>query len=303
MKRIFTTLVLVIAALGAQAQLLYQITGKGLQQPSYIIGTYHLAQASFADSIPGLPQALEQCQQVYGELVMDDMTSPDNIARLQQAMMLPEGTTIQQLLSSDEMDRLNAYMRGLMGMDMTNPLIAEQLGKMRPSTLSTQFALLTFMKKHGTIITDLSNQFDQYFQRYAREHAKEVGGLETLDFQIKVLYQGQTLERQKELLMCQIDNAQFMDEMAEDIIKAFYSQDLDAIEQAMDKKLDSSCDSTPEENAQLITDRNADWLTKMPSIMADKPTFFAVGAAHLAGDDGVLSLLRKAGYTVSAVTK
>ena len=41
----------------------------------------------------------------------------------------------------------------------------------------------------------------------------------------------------------------------------------------------------------------------MPSIMADKPTFFAVGAAHLAGDDGVLSLLRKAGYTVSAVTK
>ena len=184
-----------------------------------------------------------------------------------------------------------------------DPLIAQQLGNMRPSTLSTQFALLTFMKKHGTIITDLSNQFDQYFQRYAREHAKEVGGLETLDFQIKVLYQGQTLERQKELLMCQVDNAQFMDEMAEDIIKAFYSQDLDAIEQAMDRKLDSSCDSTPEENAQLITDRNADWLTKMPSIMADKPTFFAVGAAHLAGDDGVLSLLRKAGYTVSAVTK
>ena len=300
MKKIFTTLVLVIAALGAQAQLLYQITGKGLQQPSYIIGTYHLAEASFADSIPGL-QALEQCQQVYGELVMDDMTSPDNIARLQQAMMLPEGTTIQQLLSSDEMDRLNAYMRGLMGMDMTNPLIAQQLGNMRPSTLSTQFALLTFMKKHGTIITDLSNQFDQYFQRYAREHAKEVGGLETLDFQIKVLYQGQTLERQKELLMCQVDNADLYDEMTDAIIRAFYAQDIDAIKEAMDITLNNRCDSTPEEEDVMINNRNANWVEKMPALMMLRPTLFAVGAGHLPGDKGVLNLLRQAGYTVEGV--
>lgn len=303
MKKLFTTIALAVTALGTQAQLLYQISGKGLQQPSYIVGTYHLAEASFADSIPGIKKALDQCQQVYGEVVMSDMTSPDIIVRIQQAMMLPEGTTIQQLLTSDEMDRLNAYMKNLMGMDMTNPLIAQQLGKMLPSTLSTQFTLLNFMKKHGKMITDFSNQLDEYFQRYAREHAKAVGGFETIDFQMNMLYKAQSLERQKELLMCQIDNAQFMDEMAEDIIKAFYRQDLDAIGQALDKKMNNACDNTPEENAQLITDRNADWLTKMPSIMADKPTFFAVGAAHLVGDDGVLNLLRQAGYTVSPVTQ
>ena len=221
MKKIFTTLVLVIAALGAQAQLLYQITGKGLQQPSYIIGTYHLAQASFADSIPGLPQALEQCQQVYGELVMDDMTSPDNIARLQQAMMLPEGTTIQQLLSSDEMDRLNAYMRGLMGMDMTNPLVAQQMNSMTPMALSTTLTMMSFAKKSKSL--DMMNLLDSYFQKEALAKGKSVGGLETMSHQIKVLYEGKSLDRQKEILMCQVDNADFMEKMEDGIFNAYFA--------------------------------------------------------------------------------
>ena len=299
MKKIIVTISLALATIGAQAQLLYKITGNGLQQPSYIVGTYHLAEASFVDSIPGIRQALDQCQQVYGELDMSDMTSAENIARVQKAMMLPDSMTIQQLLSEEEMKRLNAYMKDLMGMDMSNPLIAQQLGKMTPSALNTQFTLLTFIKKRGMF--DMQNQFDEYFQKYAREQGKGVGGLETLDFQIKTLYEGQSLERQKELLMCQIDNAAFMDKMAEEITAAFYRQDIEGIKNAMDAKLDSSCDNSPEEDAQLIGGRNADWLTKMPAIMADRSTLFAVGAGHLPGDDGVLHLLRQAGYTVEGM--
>jgi len=148
---------------------------------------------------------------------------------------------------------------------------------------------------------DMQNLFDEYFQRYARERGKAVSGLETIDFQIKTLYMGQTLERQKELLMCQVDNAAFFDDMTSQIVDAFYRQDLKALEEAMDQKLNSSCDSSPEEDAKLVSDRNADWLTKMPALMAGRPTFFAVGAGHLTGDDGVLALLRKAGYSVEAV--
>ena len=57
----------------------------------------------------------------------------------------------------------------------------------------------------------------------------------------------------------------------------------------------------PEELAQLIDNRNADWAKKMPAIMAAKPTFFVVGAGHLPGAKGVLQLLKDAGYTVEAV--
>jgi uncharacterized protein YbaP (TraB family) len=152
-----------------------------------------------------------------------------------------------------------------------------------------------------TINVNPNNLLDDYFQKEALAQGKGVGGLETIEFQIRVLFKGMTLERQKEGLMCLIDNADFMDEMGEKVRRAYYSKDIIALKEAMDAKLHNSCDSTPEEEAQVIDNRNADWATKMPAIMSQKPTLFAVGAGHLPGPKGVLSLLRNAGYQVEAV--
>ena len=291
---------LLMAAVTLKAQLLYKISGKGLTEPSYIVGTYHLAPASFVDSIPGIRQAMDNCQQVYGELAMDKMLDADSVAIMQKALLLPDGMTIDKLLSADEMGRLNAYMKEVMGMDMNHPLVGQQMNKMSPVALSTTLTMLSFAKKSPT--TDLQNLLDQYFQKEALAQGKIVGGLETMAFQTQVLYSGKSLERQKELLMCLVDNAKFMGEMVNGVIKAFFAQDLEAIKTAIDMKLNNSCDSTPEEDAELIDNRNANWLTKMPGIMASKPTLFAVGAGHLPGEKGVLNLLRQAGYTVEPVS-
>lgn len=51
----------------------------------------------------------------------------------------------------------------------------------------------------------------------------------------------------------------------------------------------------------LLVKRNNNWVKKMPKIMTEKPTFFAVGAAHLLGDYGVLDLLRTEGYIVTPI--
>ena len=301
MRRILFATMLVLASIGTQAQLLFKISGHGLTSPSYIVGTYHLASVSFVDSIPGIRQAMADTQQTYGELVMSEMFSADSLAIMQQAMMLPNGMTLDKLLTADEMSRLNAYMKSVLGMDLTNPLLSQQMGNLTPQALSTTLSLLSYMKKSGQF--DPQNSFDDYFQKEARANGKGVGGLETLAFQIETLYKGATMERQKEQLMCLVDNAAFMDEMAGSVISAFYAQNIDAIKAAMDVKLHNSCDSSPEEEDGLIYNRNADWITKMPALMAQKPTLFAVGAAHLPGEKGVLNLLRKAGYTVEGVVK
>jgi len=295
-RKFFFSVLLVFVTLTANAQLLYKISGKGLAFPSYIVGTYHLAPSSFADSIPGIRQAMADCQQTYGELVMNQMMTADSVALLQQAMMLPDGMTIDKLLTADEMTRLNAYLKEMIGMDMTNPLLNQQMGKMSPGALNTTLSMLSFMKKEGTV--DPSNLIDDYFQKEALAQGKGVGGLETVGFQINVLFKVQTLERQKELLMCLVDNAEFMDEMVDKVRRAYYSQKLEVIKEAMDQKLRNSCDQTPEEDDLLINNRNADWVTKMPAIMSQKPTLFAVGAAHLPGPKGVLNLLRETGYVV-----
>lgn len=300
MKKIMMiALLMVVAFTGAKAQLLYKISGKDLKQPSYIVGTYHLAPVSFVDSIPGLRAAMTETQQVCGELDMSDMMSPDNIQKMMKAMMLPEGKTLKDYLTVEEMDKLNQLMKSLIGMDLTNPILEQQMGKMTPSAINTQLAVLMYMKH--TPGFDPTNLFDGYFQKAAKEANKPVVGLETMDFQIKTLYQGKSLERQKTMLMCMVNNTAYHEQNLIALTRAFFAKDLAKMWEITKEKENNSCDSTPEEDAQLIDNRNIDWLTKLPAIMADKSTLIAVGAGHLPGDKGVLSLLRQAGYTVEAV--
>jgi uncharacterized protein YbaP (TraB family) len=51
----------------------------------------------------------------------------------------------------------------------------------------------------------------------------------------------------------------------------------------------------------LLTERNKNWIPLIAEEMKRQPTFFAVGAGHLAGKQGVIHLLRKSGLKVSAV--
>ena len=300
MKRLFMTFAFaVMTVAGMQAQLLYKISGNGLTKPSYIIGTYHLAPVSFADSIPGLKEAMAATEQVYGELDMTDLTSAENLQKMQTAMMLPEGTTLSKLLTAEEMARLNVVLKELMGVDMTNQMVAQQLDGLSPQALQTQLSLLIYMKKHDGFNPQAT--FDGYFQQVAQQQGKGVGGLETADFQVSVLFKGQSLERQKELLMCLVDNKEHTELMAEQLVEAFFKQDLVGVKAVIDEKEQTKCDSTPEEEDALIYNRNANWAKLMPQIMADKATFFAVGAGHLPGEKGVLQLLKNAGYMIEGV--
>ena len=300
MKKMFLTLLLtVMATAGMNAQLLYKISGKGLRKPSYIIGTYHLAPVSFVDSIPGLRSALAESEQVYGEIETADMTSPENIAKMQQAMMLPEGKTLTELLTPEQMQKLNATMKELLGVDMSNPMVAQQMNKMLPQALVTQLTVIMYLKKHSGF--NPTQSFDDYFQQQAAAQGKPVGGFETMDFQLQALFGSIPIERQIELLMCFLNNREWEESQVDNIVEAFFAQDLNRIEAAMDEKQDNSCDATDEENELLIYGRNATWLKKMPEIMQQKSTFFAVGAAHLVGERGVLAGLRNAGYLVEGI--
>lgn len=292
-------LLLLMAAVTMQAQLLWKISGNGLQKPSYIIGTYHLAPVSFTDSITGLKAALDASEQVYGEIIMADMTSPENMQKMQAAMMLPDGQTLDKLFTADEMTRINALVKSVLGVDMTNPMVAQQLGKLTPYALQVQLGVLIYLKKHPGF--NPNEGFDSYFQKEAAAKGKGVGGLETFDFQINTLYKSATMERQKQLLLCMADNLEFTEEQTENVVKAFFTQDLDGIEKAMDAKLNNTCDGTPEEKETLIYSRNDNWMKQMPEIMKQKGTFFAVGAGHLPGERGLLAQLKKAGYTVEGI--
>lgn len=283
---------------GVNAQLLYKISGNGLEKPSYIVGTYHLAPGNFADSIPGLKDAFASCKQIYGELDMQDALSEVNRDKLEKAQFLPEGTTLSSLLTKEQMDRVNALMRETIGADMTNPMLAAQFDKMTPMALSTTLTVFAFIKKSPNF--NPMNLLDSHLQLLAQKQGMVIKGLETVDFQVEVLY-GSSLEKQVEELMCVVDNFDDVVEMAEFVTAAYFSQDLDQLLDVTNEEGEGPCASSPESNDNLIYNRNANWVKAMPDIMQQAPTFFAVGAAHLCGDRGVLRLLEQAGYKIEGV--
>ena len=299
MKKLIILFFTVLMSVTANAQLLYRITGNGVVKPSFLLGTYHLAPSTFADSIPGFRQAFQSSDQVCGELDMELMQSPSEMMKLQAAMMMPEGKTIQDLLTKEELQELNAFMTDILGVNLENPLMGAQLGKMNPAALTTQFSVAMYLKKNQ--IQNINDYIDTYVQKIAKEQGKKVIGFETVDDQIKALFLSQTLERQKQLMMCMVRNKDYQIQLSDDLVKAYFTQNLDQIYEVTDMKLNDECDSTPEEEAALIYDRNENWVKSMPGIMKSTPTFFAVGAAHLVGEKGLLNLLRNNGYQVDPV--
>ena len=282
----------------SQAQLLYSISGKGLESPSYIVGTYHLAPASFADSIPGMRQAIEQTNQVCGELDMMDAFKPENAARLMQSQMLPEGVTLTSLLTDDQLTRLNALLLEVIGTNLEDEAYAAQINKLKPVALSTTLSLAAYMKKVQSF--NPMELLDNYFQMLALQSGKSVKGFETVDFQMSVLY-GAELQKQVDDLMCTVDHFEDAADLVDRITEAYFSQNLQQLESILEEEMQGECAATPEEEAALLDNRNHNWVDIMPDMMAEQPTLFVVGAGHLCGEQGVLKLLEGAGYTVEGV--
>ena len=69
-KTFFTVAVAIVCAVAAQAQVFYKVSGNGLQKPSYIFGTHHLAPLSMLDSIPSAKAALDETERAVGEVDM-----------------------------------------------------------------------------------------------------------------------------------------------------------------------------------------------------------------------------------------
>ena len=300
MKKVILLAVALIVgfATNIQAQILYRISGKGLESPSYIVGTYHLAPSSFADSIIGMSKAIAETNQVCGELDMMDAFKPENAARMLKAQMLPEGETLSSLFTAEQLQRLNALLLEVMGSNLEDEAFAAQIEKMTPVALSTNLTLIAFMKETPSF--NPMELIDNHFQTLALQNGKAVKGFETVDFQMEILFET-PLDKQASDLMCTVDNFEEGQRIAKSIITAYFTQNLQQIEEVLEEESEMNCGTSEEDEEKLIYNRNRNWVDMMPEMMAEQPTLFAVGAAHLCGEKGVLKLLEEAGYTVEGV--
>lgn len=277
---------------GNTGSLLWRISGNGLEQPSYLFGTHHLVPVSFLDSVSGVKDAFENTAQTVGELDMSDM------AQMQMQIMgestMPAGVAYDSLLSPEEVALLDSTLARLMGVGLG------QLGTLKPALLSNLISVTLYQKYYPSLSSGTS--LDQYFQEEALKRARPVIGLETTEDQIEVLLNSQTLERQAELLICMVKHPELLKEQMDELQAAYHAQDIQALLELYEKEMpDDPCPGTEEEKNRLNKGRNEKWLKKLPQIMAEKPSFIAVGCLHLPGEEGLIKGLREMGYTVEAV--
>ena len=293
MKKIFALLMFFCITLGVNAQLLWKVSGNGLDKPSYIFGTHHVAPLSMKDSIAGMTEAMNGTSQVYGELVMEDMMKPEMLMKMQQAMMLPTDTTLKSLFTQAQYDSIASVVKENIGMELA------MFDKLKPAALNAQLAVVLSVKALKGY--NPQEQLDTWFQTQAKQAGKKVGGLETMESQINILYNSQSLKRQAQQLYCSATHIDYGINMTRRLAEAYLNQDLDKLLEITEEKMGNACDSTPEEEEALIYGRNANWAKQMPGIMKQASTLFVVGAGHLPGEQGVLKLLEKQGYTVEAM--
>lgn len=237
MKKTLVLVMLLCIALGAQAQLLWKISGNGLDRPSYVMGTHHLAPLSIKDSIAGMKQAMDETQQVYGELIMENAMKPDMLMKMQQAMMLPADTTLKSLFEPAEYDSIASVVKTYIGMDLA------LFDRLKPAALTTQLSVALAAKSVKGF--NPQEQLDTWFQAQAKQAGKKVGGLESMEQQIDVLYRSQSLQRQAHLLYCAATTIDYAILQAQRMTEAYMNQDLDTLLEIMEEKQNDSCDSTP----------------------------------------------------------
>ena len=80
------------------------------------------------------------------------------------------------------------------------------------------------------------------------------------------------------------------------LVAVYKTQDVDSM-----YRVTNQAPELMEAENELLVKRNSKWIPVMKNSMQQSSCFFAVGAAHLGGDIGVISLLRKQGYTVKPV--
>ena len=297
MKKSIVTLALIISTCGLYAQnatyksgsVLWKVSGKDLKNPSYLLGTFHLKSGEYLDTIPGASEAFKSCEQVVGEIDMSNMLGMQ--MQMQQAMMMSSDTTYKMLYSDEEYSFVSEKVASLAGMGL------DQFGMLKPAAIQLTVVMYAYMKHFPQI--NPVNTLDARIQSEAVNQQKKVLALETVEDQIYVLFGIMSLKRQAEVLLCYLNNM--------DKIMAFVPDFIDAYNQGNINRLfendetSESCPSTPEETAALNKDRNLKWMKKLPDIMKEGSSFIAVGALHLAGEDGLLNLLEKSGYKVEPI--
>ncbi|EEI91270.1 GumN protein [Sphingobacterium spiritivorum ATCC 33300] len=259
-----------------EKSLLWKIEGKDLKAPSYLFGTVHmLARKNFEMSAKAT-DAMDKTSRVYLEI---NMAAP-NLAEESQKYMMSH-KTISSQIKPEEIALVDEVLGKKLGLTLA------QVDKVKP-----MFLIAMIMQKS---FTEPMASFEEEIIKHTKQQGKTIEGLSSIEEQYS--FADKIFETS--------DFPSYLKSMDEfdiqSILSHIYQLYKDENIAGMDELLLKYTSSNPETYRQLLPVRNRLWADRMPALMNETPTFFAIGSAHLSGEEGVINLLRQKGYTVTPV--
>lgn len=257
-----------------QDALLWKISGNENSNISYIYGTIHLRDKrvfAFADTVLDY---LDVCD----KLVLEMDLNPLILMQSANLMMLPADSTLHDIFQPDDLSVIKEKVKRITGMDFAS------LEKLKPVVL---FSLVMQHQMKG----DMSYTLDEYLYQKGVERGREIVGLETFEEQFRLL---ETIPL--EIITEYLKDPARDEEELELMTCCYLESDLDMLLQIMQK--DEAMIALKKE---FLDDRNRKMAESIDSFMRDNSVLVAVGAGHLAGEDGLINLLKQKGYFAKPV--
>jgi uncharacterized protein YbaP (TraB family) len=272
--------VITITAKAQESALLWKIEHEKLENPSYLFGTIHLICQEDMIDFPAIDSVFAQVDQVVFEL---DFSDPELAQKMMRHSQNSVENHIENYLNDNQMEAVNNYLSQHFGVGLS------QLGNLKP------FVIMSMVMQAMLECTTQSFSYDGFLFQKAQGHSLHVSGLETPEFQFSVMDKIPDEEYVKGLKEI-IEDPDSHNSLFGEIVDYYLDQDIESLYLGF---LESSFGVYQQD---ILDRRNKAWISDMPSIMENSPVLFAVGAGHLAGENGVIELLRQQGYSVTAVS-
>lgn len=260
--------------------LLWEISGNGIDTPSHLFGTFHLMCKEDIHFSDNLKTAIKNADEVYFEMDLDD---PANTLGAMFYMNMKDGKKLKDLYTEAEYKRVISFFKDSMQLpDML-------LQRMKPTFLEA------FLYPKMMPCKTMSG-VEEELMKIAKSDKKEIKGFETIAFQASV-FDSIPYDVQAKSLLKTIDSLPLYRLNFDTMLNVYKSQQVSKIE-----KLFNGSDLTQEENLDvMLYNRNKNWVNQLKGILKKDNIFMAVGAGHLVGQQGLIELLRKEGYTVKPI--
>jgi uncharacterized protein len=271
-----------VAAHAADQHVFWEVAGR--HNTVYLMGSVHVLKSTDAALPVVAESAYLDAEAIFQEI--DPFTAAAEMGGVAALALqaLPEGQSLAKVLGPE-------LYAGLQKQSALLHINTDALARKQPwyvalLVLQSRLALGGFSSVDGV---------DYQIAQRAQRDSKPLRGLETTVEQLAV-FAAMPMDDQREFLRGMLEEEDMARDL-EEITAAWRHGDL----QKLESLLRSGAAESPAFFKALTTDRNLRWLPQIEAMLADPEDDYLVvtGALHMVGEDGLVELLRRKGYTVN----